>query len=576
MRLFYLALSIYLGTLMMPLWAQVEEEAPAVANPPAASAVPEPSLPAHPSIVVNIPQPMPEPPSTAPEADHTIAVDFMNESVRHIIRYIADLYDLNVVIPDTLDGNISIKLRGVTWQQVFQVILEPLGYIYTYEGNIIRIRGKSQVDQEPVTTAVFIVNYADLKDVQQSISALIDEKTGGKVQIDKRSNAIIITERPSRIRDIEKIIKQLDAPTPQVMIESKFVEVTDNDQKNLGINWQSLSGYTLSVSGGLANSDSSSSATGGNTGTPAGVLSSVLSKATGYTINPDGSKTYKGESARVQSAVLSASQFNLVLSALNTFQDAKVLSNPTVVTLNNVEASVTVSTQYPLPQYSYNDQTGTFEVSGFDYKDVGIMMKVLPQINSEGFITLNVKPELSTFNTSTVSFGGTSTGANSVQLPIIDSRRTKSIVTLRDGYTLAIGGLLSSDQGNTVNKVPILGDLPLIGLAFRSVSKSLRKRNLIIFITAKSIDPAGATYKDVFDPRTLHEMRVTPADVPGYKLPDCLHEQMESIEKKRQDIADMQLDQRLQAEKCMLEIQACKTCNGHNGSWNLQARQQQR
>ena len=235
-----------------------------------------------------------------------------------------------------------------------------------------------------------------------------------------------------------------------------------------------------------------------------------------------------------------------------------------------MEANVVVSQQYPLPQYTYNDQTGTFEVSGFDYKDIGITMKVLPQVNKAGFITLNVKPELSNQTGANVPFGGASTGANSVTLPIIDSRRTESIVTIKDGYTLAIGGLVSNQKRDIINKVPILGDIPLIGLAFRSTTKSLDKRNLIIFITAKTLDPSGATYEDVFDQRILHEMRVTPSDVPGYKVPEPEAAEMKAIQASRERIARAEVDARLGQERLALESKEKSIAEGHpGGPWQL-------
>ncbi len=554
-------------------WAAVQA-APATPSL-AADATPTPSQKPVPHLPENVPvaitlKPTPHSASIVPEASQdTVSVDFPNESVRTIIRNVADLYDLNVVIPESLSGNASIKLHNVTWQQIFRVLLEPLGFVYSIENNIVRIRGKAESAQEAMETAVFIVNYANLKDMKAALSPFVDAKAGGRLQSDARSNAIIITEKPAQIREIGKIIAQLDQPTPQVMIESKFVEVTDDDQKNLGINWQSMSGVTLAASGGLVNSSSGTAS--GNAGLPAGNISRVIGQTSTYTIDADGAKSYAGTMfSRADSAVLSASQFNVVLSALNTLNGSRVVSNPTVVTLNNVEANVVVATQYPLPQYTYNDQTGTFEVSGFDYKDIGITMKVLPQVNTKGFITLNVKPELSTQNSETVSFGGTSTGSNAVQLPIIDSRRTESIVTLKDGYTLAIGGLVSNQHTEVVNKVPILGDIPLIGLAFRSTQKTLNKRNLIIFITAKSLNPEGATYKDVFDKRILHEMKVIPADVPGYKVPEAEAQEMEAIQAARQRIAEAEVDQRLNQERMALESKEQSMKSGEaDGPWGL-------
>ncbi len=156
----------------------------------------------------------------------TISVDFPEEDVRDIIRSVAELYELNVVIPDSLAGSVSIKLRDVTWQQVFDVVLEPLNYTYIFDGNIIKIKSQDELAVEPVDTRVFIVDFSSASEIQSSIAPLIDASAGGKVQVDTRSNALVITERPSRMNDIQEIIETLDRPTEQVMIESKFIEIS--------------------------------------------------------------------------------------------------------------------------------------------------------------------------------------------------------------------------------------------------------------------------------------------------------------------------------------------------------------
>ena len=179
--------------------------------------------------------------------EETISVDFPDEEVRTILRNVADLFDLNVVIPDTLQGRTSVKLRNITWRQVFEVALEPLGFTYVEDRNIIRIKSIEELTTEPVDTRVFVLNYATAEELQNSIAPLIDTAAGGRVQVDDRSNALVITERPSRMNQIQEIIEKLDKATDQVMIETKFIEVENTDQKNIGVNWSSLEGYGASA-----------------------------------------------------------------------------------------------------------------------------------------------------------------------------------------------------------------------------------------------------------------------------------------------------------------------------------------
>jgi len=179
----------------------------------------------------------------------TLSVDFPDEEIRNILRNVADLFELNLVIPDTLQGNTSIKLRDVTWRQIFEVVLGPVGFTFVEEGNIIKVVSQNSLLQEPTTTDVFVINYARAEDLRGSIEPLIDTAAGGRIVVNARSNALVITERPSRLSRIRPIIEQLDKATDQVMIESKFVEVTNRDAKDIGVNWSSLQNYQVGVGG---------------------------------------------------------------------------------------------------------------------------------------------------------------------------------------------------------------------------------------------------------------------------------------------------------------------------------------
>jgi len=412
----------------------------------------------------------------------TISVDFPEEDVRDIIRSVAELYELNVVIPDSLAGSVSIKLRDVTWQQVFDVVLEPLNYTYIFDGNIIKIKSQDELAVEPVDTRVFIVDFSSASEIRTSISPLIDESAGGKVQVDQRSNALVITERPSRMNDIQEIIETLDRPTEQVMIESKFIEISNRDSSKLGIDWKTMDAWELSL---------------GDTGTS----------------GPDDGITVDYEEAvgnlDLKTAVFSAGKFSTVISALGTYNDLELVSNPTVVTVNNSPAKINIGIEYPIPSFQYNDEVGQMEVNGFEYKPIGINLDVTPQINSAGFINLDILPEISTLF-DTVDF-------ESIEIPIISTRKTKSRVTIKSGYTLAIGGLMEQREASGRSSVPVLGDIPVLGRLFSRDTGDSESRNLIVFITAKILSASGATYEDVFSKKDLYEMGVSPRDVPGFE-----------------------------------------------------------
>ena len=511
------------------------------------------------------------PGQASPEAvvartDETISVDFPDEDVRTIILSVAELYELNVVIPDTLVGKTTLKLRNVSWRQVFDVVLEPIGFTYIEDRNIIKVKSRSDLLQEPVDTRVFVINYAEAGQLQGSISPLVDAASGGRIQVDARSNALVITERPSRMNNIQEIIERLDRPTAQVMIESKFIEVTRRDAKNIGVNWASLGGYGVSAgpfdreytrdsqntNNVSNNANSTSSSTNTSTITIPGGFSSTGTTTSGTVIDSIASSINNVATGRLDTALFSADSFSLVLSFLQSDNNVNLVSNPTVVTLNNTPALINIGEEFPVPEYTYNAEQGTFEVSGFTYKPIGIILNVTPQVNSAGFINLNIAPEISS-RSGTVNFGG----AAGAEIPIISTRKTRSTVTIKDGFTLAIGGLIEKSTVKTASKVPVLGSIPLLGRAFSSSSDSDDTRNLIVFITAKTLNPDGSTYRDVFSPRTLHEMGVQIADVPGYQVSAEEQQLYEQLRQVREDAErarlEPELQQRLQTARDLIE-----------------------
>jgi type IV pilus assembly protein PilQ len=495
-------------------------------------AVASTALPSDSEVLLELPgQETSGPASVAMAAEETISVDFPDEEVRIILRNVADLFDLNLVIPDTLQGRTSVKLRNITWRQVFEVALEPLGFTYVEDRNIIRIKSIAELTTEPVDTRVFILNYARADDIQGSVSPLIDAAAGGKIQVDVRSNALVITERPSRMNRIQEVIDTLDRATDQVMIESKFIEVSNGDLSDIGVDWAYLNENAGDLLGG-------SGAGSGNPGfsphpydldtktipTPNGsVFAGVDSYANGL------ANIAAGGASGGLVAVFSSSQFAATLTAIQTENRSKLVSNPTVVVMNNQQAVFQVGEDYPIREFSVNDETGQLETGEIDYRFVGIELDVTPSVNAAGMITLDVHPVVSALG----DVVPTNVGGAILEDRIFKKRDAKTQVTIKDGYTIALGGLTAETEDNDESKIPFLGDLPFLGQLFRSDVSSEASTNLIIFLTAKTLNPDGSTYADVIDPRQLEVMQLTPAQIPGYEVPADELELIHSIEAKR-------------------------------------------
>ncbi|MES2693624.1 MAG: secretin N-terminal domain-containing protein [Verrucomicrobiota bacterium] len=500
----------------------------------------------------------------------TLTVDFPDEDIRNILRNVADLFELNIIMPEALQGKTTIKLRDVTWRQIFESVLSPVNYTFREEGNIIKIVSNESLQQEPTSTDVFLINYARASDILPTVTSLVEAAAGGRIVVDQRSNSLVITERPSRMNRIRTIIEQLDRATDQVVIESKFVEVTGSDVKDIGVNWASLSNFTIGASNinnaytrersqnrgegsdftdttGLqtrrattdevrttinntqnSGSNSSNTVTSANgvpsiqssTSTTGGIGGNTTVTSAGgtnnsSTISGDNALTQllslsnEGATSRALTSVFSASDFSIVLSALQTLQNTKVVSNPTIVTLNNTQAVINVGEERPIPSYTYNAERGTYEVSGFNYRPIGIILKVTPQVNGRGMIKLTVEPEVSQ-STRDANFQGAS-------IPIVESRKASTMVQIKDGYTMGIGGLMRSEARDTNAKVPVLGSIPVLGRLFSHKAKNHQTSNLIIFITAKTVSAEGAPLEQLFDSRQVRKLEMTRDELPGYR-----------------------------------------------------------
>ena len=498
------------------------------------------ALPSDSEVVLELPgQETSGPGSAAMAEEETISVDFPDEEVRTILRNVADLFDLNLVIPDTLQGRTSVKLRNITWRQVFEVALEPLGFTYVEDRNIIQIRSLVDLTSEPMDTRVFILNYAGADAIQDSISPLIDTASGGKIQVDKRSNALVITERPSRMNRIQEVIDTLDRATDQVMIESKFIEVSNGDLSDIGVDWAYLNENEGDLLGGsgAGSGDPGFANTGPQTltelneepGPPVTVTGGLLEG--GEILNKGLANIAAGSASGGLVAVFSSTQFAATLTAIQTENRSKLVSNPTVVVMNNQQAVFQVGEDYPIRQFTVNDETGELETGKLEYRFVGIELDVTPSVNAAGMITLDVHPVVSALgDTVPINVGGAI-----LEDRIFKKRDAKTQVTIKDGYTIALGGLTAETEDNDSSKIPFLGDLALLGKLFRSDVSNEASTNLIIFLTAKTLNPDGSTYADMIDPRKLETMGITPSQLPGYEVPADQLELIQSIEARREE-----------------------------------------
>ena len=464
-----------------------------------------------------------EVPDMRPGNASRVSVDFIDEDIKQVLRYISELYDLNIIIPTSLTGKVTIRLKDVTWQALLEAVLAPLGCSYVENKGIVQIGSAETMLQEPLQTKTFLLKFADAKTLVTELAEFVDKENKERVTFNERTNMLIWTGRSKNLQQVETIIQQLDKPETQVMIEAKFVEAHNNFSDDFGIQWPS--GLTAYLD---QKADTSSSENSGGD-------SSSSEEHGQVTWGINHSKALKNHNLFVKT-------LNSTFNFSKTDDIGKTLSNPTIITMNNVPASMSVITKYPIPNYSYNSDQGNFEISGFEEKPIGIQLDVTPKVQAE-YITLKLEPSLSSQD-GTVSF--TSGTGTSVNYPKIAEKKTSSVVTIKSGYAIAIGGLMSQSKTNTKTKVPFLGELPLIGTIFSNKSKKDELTNLMIFLSATQIAYDGTILyphqqgiKNISRKR-MFEAGMTDKDLPGeVDLPEQeakIYKDIHALQNKLDDV----------------------------------------
>ncbi len=470
---------------MLPAAAEDNVKQPAApAVQPAESASPTPAAPAQPAAaapaeVAPAAKPSEEKPAE-PAVEHVV-IDYNEADIQSVLRTLATKAGVNLIMGDEIAGKVTVHLEGVGYEEAMRLIVESKGYAYVKDKNVARIKTKEALEAEPLEVRVQTLNYAKAEDVRKTLEPVLTRR--GKIQVDTRSNTLIISDTPSNLSKIMPLIVQLDSETPQVMIEAKFVETTKNPQKDLGINWGgTLLNHTVTAGGSVLDSSKAVSSN------PNLVTDDQIKPVSGFQWGKQaGSSMLSPWSAGA--AVLDAGSARLVFSYLAQDSETELLANPRVVTTDNGKAKIAIATQYPIPNFQFSESSGAFQISGFEYKDIGIVLNVTPRINKNDFVTLEVAPEAS----SQSGVATLASGQSSVQVPIVDTRQALTTVLIKSGNTLAIGGLMRQDTSDKYSKVPVLGDVPGLGVLFRSKSLSKTKRDLLIFLTPTIVTPESQT-----------------------------------------------------------------------------------
>jgi type IV pilus assembly protein PilQ len=406
---------------------------------------------------------------------HPVSLDFQGADLRAVLRTFAEISGLNIVIDPAVQGTVDVALRDVPWDQALDIILAANKLGYLIDGTIVRIApltvlaeeqtqrrkvGEEQALAGELRVLTHRLSYAKADDLRELLtkSALSQR---GTVQVDPRTNTLIITDLADRLTTASDLIAKLDLAQPQVEIEARIVQTTKDYARALGIQW----GFTGRVDPALGNTTAlafpnkgglTGLGGGGTTAPPAG---------TAVNLPVGGAPSAIGLAL---GSINGAFNLDVALSALENSRNGRLLSTPRVTTQNNIEAEIAQGVQVPYQTTANNTVTTSF-------KDAALVLKVTPQITSANTVIMKISVDKG-------SVGPLYNG-----IPSINTQRANTQVLVSDGQTTVIGGIYETNQTNTTDRTPGLGSIPLLKWLFKRDSVDDHNTELLIFITPRII-----------------------------------------------------------------------------------------
>jgi type IV pilus assembly protein PilQ len=419
-----------------------------------------------------------------------ISMDFKDADLANVFRIIAEVSNLNIITTDEVKGKVSVRLINVPWDQALDIVLKSKGLGVSQEGNVLRIAplttlrsedkarldAKKEVEKLQATLEGVVetipVNYGKASDLQTKVKDLLSE--GGKIQIDDRTNMIIVRDLRKNVEDIKSLVTTLDTPTPQVLIEARIVEVDTTFTRELGVqwggSWKNGSATQIGITGVQ---DDSGAFMPGQPLTNATPFTAATTPPN-FAVNLPATIGL-GAGGGISFGILRDNlRLDLSLSALESSGRGKVVSSPKVVTIDNKEAVIEQGTQIP---YSTVSASGT----NTQFVDATLSLKVTPHITPEGSVIMKLEAK----NDSQGATGATGQ-------PAINKKKATTEVLVRDGETAVIGGILQVSRTEDQAAVPWLSKIPVLGYFFKKNTTDSSNRELLIFITPKIMKPESS------------------------------------------------------------------------------------
>jgi type IV pilus assembly protein PilQ len=423
-----------------------------------------------------------------------IDVDLKDADVHNVLRILADAGRVNIVAADNVTGNVTIRLNNVPWDQALDTILQAKNLGMVRRGNIIRValmsdlnkerelalaRRKSELQLAPIETRLIPVSYADAGDLQSRAKDLLSPR--GTIAVDDRTNVMIVRDVAGNLNQVEELTRALDTQTPQVLIEARIVEATSRFTRDVGIQWGGDASF--SPAGGNETGlffPSSVGVVGGGSdqNTPTAGLSPLQPQIP----NPNFAVNLPATTGTGQGGALGLTfgsidnnfNINVRLSAAEATGMLRIVSSPRILTLDNHEARINQGTLIPFSQVSAQGVQTVFQ-------EAKLQLLVVPHVTADGSVSMHVK-----INRDEPDFNQTSARGD----PTILKREAETDLLVRDGHTAVIGGIYSRNTGRNLDQIPLLGDIPILGVLFQRRRSSDSRSELVIFLTPRIVNRA--------------------------------------------------------------------------------------
>ena len=437
-----------------------------------------------------------------------LTLNFQDIETRAVLQLLAETSGRNIVVSDTVQGNVTLRLRNVPWDQALDIVMTTKGLDMRQNGNVIIVAPAEEIaaretadlearqaisELEPMYSEFLQVNYAKASDLAALISAdggnnaMLSDR--GSIAVDDRTNTLLVQDTAERLQDIRRMVSTLDVPIKQVLIESRIVVVNDDFSRDLGMRL----GVTALHESGTNSGGTFVSGTGAGTDTMVGSALDNLADPDNGTIFPvsipqlgnryNVNVPIADAAGRFALAILESNYLvDLELTALEAEGRGEIVSTPRVITANQKEASIEQGVEIPYQQSASSGATT------IQFKKAVLSLTVTPQITPDNNIIMDLRVHKDNVGDiiSTGGIGGT--------VPSIDTRAVETQVLVSDGQTVVLGGIYETERRETISKVPYLGDIPVLGNLFKSRKRVDNKAELLIFVTPRILEEGSSIY----------------------------------------------------------------------------------